>query len=62
MKRLLNTNQLAEKKNVSPRTIRTWVQTGKIPVLRLGWRSNYFEEEAVDRALSKFEIKAVSAK
>jgi ABC-type cobalamin/Fe3+-siderophores transport system ATPase subunit len=62
MSKLLNIFQIAEKKGRSVREIRTLVQTGKIPYLRVGHRTIWFDEQKVDQALKRFEIKAVDAK
>jgi hypothetical protein len=60
MKRLLDTNQLAQELGRPVRQIRTFVQTGKIPVIRVGWRTNLYDLDRVIKALSKFEIKEVT--
>ena len=62
MKRLLTTNELALELNRSVRQIRTLVDAKKIPVLRIGWRTNLFDPDKVLKALQRFEIKAVDAK
>jgi hypothetical protein len=62
MKRLLDTNQLALELNRPVRQIRSLVQAKKIPVLKIGWRTNLFDPDAVMKALARFEIKEISAK
>jgi hypothetical protein len=62
MKRLLDTNQLALELNRPVRQIRSLVQAKKIPVLKIGWRTNLFDPEKVIKALQGFEIPAVTAK
>jgi hypothetical protein len=62
VKRLLNTNELAAELNLPVRQIRGFVQAKKIPVLKLGWRTNLFDPEKVLKALARFEVKAVDVK
>ena len=62
MKRLLDTNELALELNRPVRQIRSFVAAKKIPVLRIGWRTNLFDPDKVRKALERFEIKAVGAK
>jgi hypothetical protein len=62
MKRLLDTNQLALELNRPVRQIRSLVHAKKIPVLKIGWRTNLFDPDAVIKALARFEIKAVDQK
>jgi hypothetical protein len=62
MKRLLNTNELALELNKSARQIRYLVDARKIPVLRIGYRTNLFDLDKVLKALARFEIPEVSAK
>jgi hypothetical protein len=59
---LLDIFQLAEKKNRSVREMRTLVEKGIIPYLKLGHRTVRFDEAKVDQALDAFEVKAISAK
>ena len=62
MKRLLDTHQLAAELNRPIRQIRGLVQAKKIPVLKIGWRTNLFDPDAVLKALARFEIKEIGAK
>jgi hypothetical protein len=62
MKRLLSTNELAAELNRPVRQIRSFVAAKKIPVLKIGWRTNLFDPEKVIKALARFEIPAVNAK
>ncbi len=62
LKRLLDTQQLALELNRPIRQIRSLVQARKIPVIKLGWRTNLFDVDKVLKALSKFEIPAVGDK
>ncbi len=61
MKRLLNTVELAAELNRPVRQIRGLVQAKKIPVLKIGWRTNLFDPDAVIKALLRFEIKEIGA-
>jgi hypothetical protein len=62
MKRLLDTNELALELNRPFRQIRSFVAAKKIPVLKIGWRTNLFDPEKVIKALARFEIKEIDAK
>ena len=62
MKRLLDTNELALELNRPVRQIRSFIAAKKIPVLRIGWRTNLFDPDKVRKALERFEIKEVGAK
>ena len=62
MKRLLSTNELAAELNRPVRQIRSFVAAKKIPVLRIGWRTNLFDPDKVIKALARFEIKEIGAK
>ena len=62
MKRLLDTSELALELGRPIRQIRTFVQTRKIPFLRVGHRSLLFDLGKVEKALQRFEIPAVGDK
>jgi excisionase family DNA binding protein len=49
---------VANQYQVSVRTVGGWVASRRVPFLRIG-RAVRFRPEAVEKALSKFEIKAV---
>jgi hypothetical protein len=53
-----NTPGLAARYEVSPRCIQNWVARKILPVLKIG-RAVRFNVAACDRALAKFERKAV---
>jgi len=59
MTKLLDTNELALELNRPVRQIRSWVAAKKIPVLKVGWRTNLFDPDKVRKALERFEIPAV---
>ena len=62
MKRLLNAKELALELGRPVRQIRSLVDGKKIPVLRIGYRTNLFDPDKVIKALARFEIKEVGAK
>jgi hypothetical protein len=62
MKRLLSTSELAAELNLPIRQIRGFVAAKKIPVLKIGWRTNLFDPEKVIKALARFEVKEIDAK
>lgn len=60
MKNLLLTKRdIAERCQVSLRTIDGWIQSRKIPAIYFSKRCVRFREDAVMAAVSKFERKAV---
>ncbi len=44
------------------RQLRTFVADGKIPYLKIGHRTMLFDPGKVEKALQRFEVKAVDAK
>jgi hypothetical protein len=61
MKKFLTDEELAAElgSKFTPRTIATLRRAGKIPVIKLGYRSLVYDLDKVLAALSKREIKAV---
>jgi hypothetical protein len=55
---LTDTNGLAARYNVCPRSIQNWVSRRILPVLKVG-RAVRFNVAACDKALARFEKKAV---
>lgn len=53
--------QLSFYLQISPRQIEHWMAARKIPFLRLGRKCVRFDFDAVDRALMRFEVKAINA-
>jgi len=45
MLKLLKIHQVAEQLSVSPLTVRKWVKTGKVPIVRLGRAIRVREED-----------------
>ena len=58
--KLLKLNGLSVAIGVPPRTIQTWIHSGKIPFLKIGHRTVLFDEEKVRAALERFEVRSVS--
>ena len=57
--RWLGPNAMADYLSVSPRTLFVWRQEGRVPFLKIKGRV-IFEVRAVEAALRKFEIKALT--
>jgi len=55
---LLTDKKVAERFNVSVRTVIDWRNAGKIPFIRLG-RSIRYRRESIDALLEKLEISGV---
>jgi excisionase family DNA binding protein len=62
MTKLVDITGLAEELPFTVRYIRVLVAEGKIPYYRLGHKTLRFDVEKVQKALERFEIKAVDAK
>jgi len=56
---LVGIEQLEREIGIPIRTIRTLMQARRIPFLRLGRRTLYFDVQKVRDALDRFEVKAV---
>jgi hypothetical protein len=54
--KLVNIKGLSEEIGQPERSLRTWMQSRKIPFLRLGHRTLLFDPEKVRAALNKFEV------
>jgi len=57
--KLVDAKGLSEQTGLPERTIRSMVQSRKIPCLKLGHRTLRFDPSRVRQALQKFEVKAV---
>lgn len=57
--RLLTIGELASELGLSVRTIRTLQYKRAIPVIKLGHRTQVFDEQKVRAAIAKFEQQAV---
>ena len=60
--KIVDTLELAAEINRPVRQVRTLVYEGKIPVMKISHKGNWFDLDEVVRALKRFEIPAVSAK
>ena len=58
-KNLVGIEQLEREIGIPVRTIRTLMQARRIPFLRLGRRTLYFDVQKVRDALDRFEVKAI---
>jgi len=56
---LVGIEQLEREIGIPIRTIRTLMQARRIPFLRLGRRTLYFEVQKVRDSLDRFEVKAI---
>ena len=61
MSKLVNIGGLSAQKGIPIRTLRSLMGARKIPFLRLGYRTIFFDIEEVDRALQRFEIQEVGS-
>jgi hypothetical protein len=59
-KRLLKIQHLSDASGIAVRTLRTLTHQRKIPCIRAGHRTVFYDLEAVLAALGKFERRAVS--
>ena len=60
MSKLIDIKKLSEELGPSVRTFRTLMHCGKIPYVRCGHRTIFFDAEKVRAALGKLEVKAVA--
>jgi hypothetical protein len=54
--RLVTSDDLAKRYNVSRRTIQVWVQRGLLPVIAISKRCLRFDIRKCDKALAKYEV------
>jgi excisionase family DNA binding protein len=57
---LVNIRSLSDYTGLAVRTLRTLTAARKIPYLKIGYRTVRFDLEKVDKALERFEVKAIS--
>lgn len=50
---LLTIGQVAERLNVSTRTVRAWIASGRLDVFRLGARCVRIDEQALNRFITE---------
>jgi hypothetical protein len=58
-KPLLNIQQLSVEIGPPVRSLRTWMHRGKIPFIKVGHRTCFFDPDKVREALNRLEVKAV---
>lgn len=57
MQHIVSTDELARRYAVKPATIGRWRREGRIPYLRLGYRTMRYDTQACDAALDRFCIR-----
>ena len=57
---LLTKEDLARRLNISPAAVSKYVSKKRIPVIKLGWRTQRFSWPAVEKALAKLTIAEVT--
>jgi hypothetical protein len=60
--KLVRLEQVSAETGISVRTLQTMMQTRKIPFLRFGHRTCFFEMDRVRAALARFEVSEVGAR
>jgi hypothetical protein len=60
--KLIDIKQLSAELGPPVRTLRSLMQSRKIPYIRAGYRTCLFNIEKVQQALAKLEVRAVSEK
>ena len=61
MRKLLTITQLAEELGMGVETIRTLSRAKKIPSIRPGYRTVFYDADAVRRALERFTVQAIGS-
>ena len=60
--KLVNIAALSDYKGIPVRTLRSLMAQRKIPFLKLGYRTIFFDIQQVDRALQRFEVQEVGSR
>jgi len=60
--KLVNISGLSQRKGIPVRTLRTLIANRKIPFLKLGHRTLFFDPDKVDKALQRFEVQEVGSR
>ena len=55
MKQLLTTNEIAEKFQVHPHTVREWTRTGKVPAIKISKTNYRYDFDAGMEALKEIK-------
>jgi hypothetical protein len=61
-RKLVNIAGLSERRGIPIRTVRSLMSARKIPFLKFGHRTIFFDLEQVDRALQRFEVREVGSR
>jgi hypothetical protein len=61
-RKLVNIAGLSEDSGIPVRTLRSFIAARKIPFLKFGHRTIFFDPEEVDRALQRFEVQEVGSR
>jgi hypothetical protein len=60
--KLVNIAALSQHTGVPVRTLRSFMASRKIPYLRCGYRTVFFNPQKVDEALQRFEVQEVGSR
>jgi len=60
--KLVNIGALSEQTGVRIRTLRSLMAARKIPFLKFGHRTIFFDPDRVDQALQRFEVQEVGSR
>ena len=60
-RKLVNIAGLSERRGIPIRTVRSLMSARKIPFLKVGHRTIFFDLEEVDRALRRFEVREIGS-
>jgi hypothetical protein len=60
--KLVNIASLSDYNGIPVRTLRSFMAGRKIPFLKFGHRTIFFDPEEVDRALQRFEVQEVGSR
>jgi hypothetical protein len=61
-RKLVNIGGLSKHRGIPVRTLRSFMAAHKIPFLKFGHRTIFFDLEKVDRALQRFEVQEVGSR
>jgi hypothetical protein len=60
-RKLVNIAGLSEHNGIPVRTLRTFMAARKIPFLKCGHRTVFFDPQKVDEALQRFEVQEIGS-
>ena len=61
-RKLVNIGGLSRYSGIAIRTLRSLMAARKIPFLKIGHRTVFFDVERVDRALQRFEVQEIGSR